>query len=132
MIAVASIFVLGSCGKYEEGPGFSLRSKKARVTGEWTMVKYSENGVDEPLDADDKDDTWIIDKDGTWEITDPGSGSDKGTWEFSDDKEKFEQSQDFNGASFTIPATILRLTNSEFWLEYDFDGDKTEVHFEKK
>ena len=28
---------ISSCGKYEDGPGFSLLSKKARVAGDWKV-----------------------------------------------------------------------------------------------
>ena len=37
---------LASCGKYEEGPGFSLRSKTARLAGEWTIEKATVDGQD--------------------------------------------------------------------------------------
>jgi hypothetical protein len=29
LFAVAAMFVFAGCGKYEDGPGFSLRSKEA-------------------------------------------------------------------------------------------------------
>ncbi|MFM2225066.1 MAG: hypothetical protein RJA07_1268 [Bacteroidota bacterium] len=34
------IFVLSGCKKYPEGPSFSLRTKKARITNTWTLEKY--------------------------------------------------------------------------------------------
>ena len=37
---------LASCGKYEEGPGFSLRSKTGRLAGEWTIEKMTVDGED--------------------------------------------------------------------------------------
>ena len=46
-LAAAAVTVLNfqSCGKYEDGPSFSLRTKKARLTGEWELVKI--NGKEE-------------------------------------------------------------------------------------
>ena len=54
-LAMAAFLALSvqSCGKYEEGPGLSLRSKKARVAGTWKLSKSSTNGVDDALDSDE-------------------------------------------------------------------------------
>lgn len=35
-----------SCKKYEEGPSFSLKTVKARLSGEWQIEKYTVNGID--------------------------------------------------------------------------------------
>lgn len=37
------VIILTGCGKYENGPGFSLRSKNARLSGKWKVVKYEYN-----------------------------------------------------------------------------------------
>lgn len=129
LLLVATVsFMLGGCAKYEEGPGFSLRSKKARLTGEWQLVKYIENGQDEPLDADDKDDVWKIEKDGKYELQDPGNSTETGTWTFNDSKESIT----FTSGGFSLVGKVLRLTNKELWMEFDFFGDKVEQHLEKK
>ena len=41
LLALALIFGSTSC-KYEDGPGISLRSKTARVAGEWEVNKTIE------------------------------------------------------------------------------------------
>ena len=47
LIALFSISsVLTSCGKYEEGPSFTLLTKKMRVTGEWTLTAVNNDEVD--------------------------------------------------------------------------------------
>lgn len=38
-----------ACGKYEEGPKFSLESKKSRLVGEWKVTSITKNGVDQSL-----------------------------------------------------------------------------------
>src|SRR4051812_28988231 len=45
---VAIIFSVAfvSCKKYPEGPAFSLRSKKARLSNTWKIEQYKFNGVD--------------------------------------------------------------------------------------
>lgn len=46
---VITVLNFQSCSKYEDGPSFSLRTKKARVTGDWEVVRignetYPQNG----------------------------------------------------------------------------------------
>ncbi|MDP2174298.1 MAG: lipocalin family protein [Bacteroidota bacterium] len=123
---VCLMFVFSSCKKYEDGPGFSLRSKTARVAGEWKVEKQIENGQDLPLTPDDKDDTWVFKKDGTYEIQDPGNSTESGTWVFDSKKENIIISEKSFGISITMK--ILRLTNKEMWLEYSFGTDKSELH----
>jgi hypothetical protein len=43
------ILMLSSCGKYEDGPGLSLRSKVGRVAGDWEVTEFwynNENALD--------------------------------------------------------------------------------------
>jgi hypothetical protein len=40
------ILTFSSCGKYEEGPGFSLVSKEIRLEELWKLEKYMHDGVD--------------------------------------------------------------------------------------
>jgi hypothetical protein len=127
---LAVVFVLGtSCGKYEEGPGFSLMTKKARVAGVWKLEKYvSANGTVTNAEADDNT-TFEFTKDGTLIIksTDGGvSYTVSGTWEFTKDKEYIKTTLEFFGQTSVNEARILRLTNKEFWT-VDEDGDQTHM-----
>jgi len=48
LLAAALVTVLNfqSCKKYDDGPTFSLKTKKSRLTREWEVVKvYDEKGV---------------------------------------------------------------------------------------
>lgn len=38
-IFIFLVISLTSCGKYEDGPDFSLRTKKQRLTGTWIVVE---------------------------------------------------------------------------------------------
>ena len=40
------IGIITSCKKYEEGPFITFRSVKNRLIGMWSLVKYTNNGVD--------------------------------------------------------------------------------------
>ena len=118
---VAATTFLASCGKYEDGPGISLLTKKARLTGEWDAVEYeTSNGI---VTADNSSSTVEFDKSGTVTFKEDGF-SITGTWEFSSDKEKIVIKTEFFGVPDTEELTILRLTNKEFWAK-DVDGDIT-------
>jgi hypothetical protein len=126
-LAIATLLVAGagltvsSCGKYEDGPGFSLLTKKARLTGDWDAKEYVDS--DGTTVADNSTDIATFDKDGSYHFT-SGSISFNGTWDFSSDKEKLEVTYTSGSTSYTESQTILRLTNKELWLK-DSDGDIT-------
>ncbi len=122
-LTMVSALVLGSCGKYEEGPGLSLRTKTARITGVWDAKEYvSSNGT---VTADNSTSTVEMVKDGAFKVT-SGSTTTTGTWEFSSDKSKVKTTFSYTLLGQTITntseSTIIRLTNEELWLK-DEDGD---------
>ncbi|MFT7113294.1 MAG: hypothetical protein ACI8P7_000058 [Candidatus Azotimanducaceae bacterium] len=121
--SVALVFSFSSCKKYEDGPGFSLRSKTARLTGEWEAVKIDGSNVE------DVEYLMEFEKDGTYSQTitfNSSTQTEKGEWEWSSNKEEIEVTIDGEMDAMEI----LRLTNSEFWIK-DPEGD-TEMELEKK
>ena len=118
-----------SCGKYEEGPGISFRSKKARVANTWAVEKYTINEVEQStiLFADV---TFEFTKDGKYTFTFGTNGSEKGTWEFGDKKETIKTTED--GQSSVEESTILKLKNKEFWIKEVDNGVTTEIHLKEK
>lgn len=129
---VAATTFLASCGKYEDGPGFTLLTKKARITGEWDIKEYVD-GSDGSVITDNNSDTYLAEKDGTLTLK-QGSLSTKGTWAFASDKEKLTITIPvvIFGTSYSTPvtATITRLTNKELWLKDD-DGSGDITKYEK-
>lgn len=130
-VVIAVICLFNSCSKYEDGPAISLLSKKARITGTWTMESIVENGVTVDLGflsvfagtlTYDKNgdyySSWDTDYKSNWEL------KDAETILVTDpDGEKYEQH-------------ILKLKNKEMWVEYeetDEDGKKsvTEIHLKQ-
>lgn len=121
-IAGATILVSSSgCGKYEDGPGFTLLSKKARVVGDWEVksvgstVLSSEYGIN-----------MSFEKSGSMSYSYSYSGIVQeiyaGTWDFASDKENLMITLDGETTQFEIK----RLTNKEMWLDDDIsalDGD---------
>jgi hypothetical protein len=120
--------VVSGCGKYEDGPNFSLLSKKSRVVGTWDMKSltdsqtgvtdnFCQNGaycVEITMDKDNKLTQKISDGSYSYTYT--------GTWDFNDDKTQLI----WTTPSYTTSYEIKRLTNKELWLDDDItatDGD---------
>ena len=116
---LATAIGLTACGKYEDGPNFSLLTKKQRLTGDWEVEKLIDGGVN--LISNGYDIEMEFDKDGDFEIsssyniteygyTYSGTNTVEGEWEFSSDKEEIELNFD-DGDYQEIE--ITRLTNKE-------------------
>jgi hypothetical protein len=113
LLAVGSF--TSSCDKYAGGPGISLRSKKARLTGDWKLNKITINDVQESFAGSQSisiktDDTY------TWNSTyvffgQNSSTSGSGTWKFNDDKTKLIKTETGSTESDTIE--IYKLTSKE-------------------
>lgn len=138
LFAAFAVVFLASCGKYEDGPGFSLRSKKSRIEGDWTVESAVQAGVDITSDITFGGTVDVtFDKDGVFKYTydytilgQPINGSVTGTWDFSDDKSAVVVT---NGSGNSDSSKILRLTNKELWLEEtDSNGSTYEVHYKAK
>lgn len=135
-MAIATVaIVFNSCGKYEEGPDFSLRTKMARMTGTWEVekmiIKILENNEvvqeEEYSPGADEKITYTLNRDGTGEATytesyDGVSFSETIDleWRFSDDKTELlirVKDEEEELWSEWESSTILRLTNSELWVQ---------------
>lgn len=120
IIVAATTMIFSACGKYEEGPAFSLLTKKARIVGTWTYSEVTVNGVVQDMQGFVMKST--LEKDGTGTMSMIVSGitltSDL-KWEFDDTKENIRtQVKEFNETEYSDweEAEIIRLTNSECWL----------------
>lgn len=114
---------LFSCGKYEEGPGFSLLTKKNRITNVWNLSSRTTNGSTTNL----SNVTWKV------EIKDDESYNsqatylgitflnESGIWKFSTDKSQLLTTA--SGSSNTDTWEIIRLTKDELKLKYISGGD---------
>ncbi len=116
-IAVIISLAITSCGKYEDGPGFSLLTKTARMTNTWELKSVDGETISAGLTVLE------FKKDGEATFSYGGFGTETGTWEFSDDKE--DLLLDFDGYIETFK--IRRLTNKELWLEEENELSKFEA-----
>jgi hypothetical protein len=130
MKAILTLFVVGflftSCYKYEEGPRFSLLSRKARLCNEWVLQTYLDNGTDKTIIGETT--TLTIENDGTYSIStvrnemgQVQSEFSHGTWVFQDAKGQVVMTDSQEGA---IPLTydILELRNSNLQLRKKIAG----------
>lgn len=138
-LLVMIAFVAVSCGKYEEGPKFSLASKNARLINTWKIDEIYKNGATQTVTADEKDDYYEVKKDGVLSFTYITSGLTStftGTWEFTADKANLRLT--YSGSILGIPLTsdeeytILRLTSDELWLEQVEGSNTFEYHYISK
>ncbi|MGB1039551.1 MAG: hypothetical protein ACPGVD_01610 [Flavobacteriales bacterium] len=130
LLAVALVFGASSC-KYEEGPALSLRTKKARVAGEWEIEKTISKDGKEDTDWDG----WLVtfEKDGTGKSSatytiggTTTTSSNTFKWEFTDSKEKIKTT-DEDGEVAEV--TILKLKNKEMWVKNEND---TQINYKAK
>lgn len=129
-IAIVALLIITSCGKYEEGPDFSLRSKKARIKGDWVLEKYTYNDEDRTELAKDANGANFVLKIEDSEYKILGNNADEGTWELGEDKDDIyfkSNDPDTEETAFRI----LRLKNKEMWLRHTkANGDVEVIHYE--
>lgn len=130
-------FAFTSC-KYEEGPFISLRTKKARLVGNWKLGEWYINDIFREKST--YNEQLILKDDGTG-VFSSMTISDNGdtlnltasvNWDFIDSKEKVELNLNFGNNSFKneIEWKILKLKHKELWLTTDeVTGENWEKHW---
>ncbi len=124
-ITIVIISIFNGCKKYEEGPLFSLSSKKARVVNTWKYAKVFNFNSGSDYTSQYSNSYLEFKKDGTSIQTD-GSSSVVGKWDFATDKENIILTG--NGSSISYNYQIRRLTSNELWLR----GEVYEYHLASK
>ncbi|HBS85419.1 MAG: hypothetical protein A2W91_16555 [Bacteroidetes bacterium GWF2_38_335] len=146
LAGVAIIF--SSCGKYEDGPKISLKSKKARVAAEWVVEKTYFNDTEQTLDGDEQYYIMALEKDGTGKYIVEAHTDSEGNavaggeaeieWEFDEDNLKIRTRMKFGDAwsDWGDYTEITRLKENELWTKdtEEFGGVTSvyEVHYVKK
>lgn len=125
-----------SCKKYEDGPAFSLMSKKARVSNIWKVDTYYLNGVDKTTEYRQliTREKLVIYQSGNFEYSELSNWiwavpNYTGTWKFVNNKSDLEMTPD-NIAVKTKTCKILRLKNKQLWLQEQVSPDSlVEYHY---
>lgn len=107
-----------SCGKYEEGPSLSLRTKKARISNNWKPVKVISNFIEDTAALNNETRVEFTRENVFRIFVDSSESWVTGEWEFSEDKERVigTYAVPFAG-EFKWDRRIIRLTVDEFWVE---------------
>ena len=120
------LLFVSSCGKYEEGPNFTLLTKKTRMVGTWELTSSTSNGT--TVDLTQITSKYILSKDGTYAFSSsvtifgiPVPLSEFGKWEFSEDKLQLLLTPD--NSTNVNAVNILKLTNKELKTTYVDNGN---------
>ena len=137
-VAIIAVAVFSSsCHKYEEGPKFSLASKKGRLAGTWKFDVYLQDGADKTSDYKTivASESYVIEKDGKYTSSQTNTAlfggqtfSDAGTWTLIDSKESLRMISNNVGAKADT-LKIIRLKSKELWLRSVSGKPVIEEHF---
>ncbi|MES2628662.1 MAG: hypothetical protein V4616_06800 [Bacteroidota bacterium] len=128
-VTLLGLSVLPACNKYEDGPGFSLRTRKARMVNNWKIDRAYDDG-DEVTDNYDnyeldlgKSESATLRSKGSFAGID-FNVSTSGTWRFINKDEELDLN--FENDDFDQVYEILKLENDALWLRER--GDDLELH----
>lgn len=126
-VLATSLFVsLAGCKKYDNGPYFSFRTKKARLVNKWKLATYYVDGQEK---TDVSSDTYEFKEDGGFTNVFASIGANvtiQGKWEFLEKKGGIKITYDNGDVKYF---EILRLKKEELWLESSVMMKKHEHHF---
>lgn len=108
-----AVLTLQGCGKYEDGPMFSLKSKDNRLVGEWYLSSSNIFVSNELTLEFESDGDFSQEQEISYFGYDAYEISVEGTWEWEDGKEAIILSYDDQDLYGTDRYEIKRLTSSE-------------------
>lgn len=109
-LSLMVLFLLGSCNKYSEGPAFSLLTRKARISNDWTLQSYTKDGT-ELFSINESEQNLSIEKDGTFSgsiisssLGQLQSTTTHGTWTFENSQAdvNFMENETLLGTTYKI------------------------------
>lgn len=130
------LIAYASCKKYENGPAFSLMSKKARIANIWKVDTFILNGKDKTTEYRQlvTREKLVIFQSGEFEYSEVSNWLwatplYTGKWSFINDKEELEMIP-YNTGIKSRTCKILRLKNKSLWLEERISDDSlVEYHY---
>jgi len=130
-LVIALAFIFSSCKKYEDGPAFSLRSKKERIANTWVIESAVRNDVN--ITDSYKDFILTLNKNGsaTLQLKVIIFSSEvflqtDGTWLLEEFNENLRLN--FENNDYDRYYEILRLKENELWLkEIGYNGDELKL-----
>jgi hypothetical protein len=134
LTVVAGILMVAGCSKYENGPDFSLKSKKERISNNWTVneaIRLSGDGETFQSAYDDYQLNIGEDEKYTkfYRMSADEHCIEQGRWNFTNDKMHLVTTCD-NGKETDY--LILRLALNELWVRFTDAGSEWELHLRPK
>jgi len=117
IVSISLAFTFSACTGYDEGPSFSVLTPEMRIKGTWSQTELY---INDELQSNDFQIEFTFASDGTGtRSTTLGSGTTTVDidWKFNDDK-TILMYKDTDAEEWS-ETTILRLTNSEMWINED-------------
>jgi hypothetical protein len=124
-IIISALFIgllvsFSACTKYEEGPSFSVLTPEMRIKGQWNQTALYINDV---LSTSEYTVEFTFNSGGTGTLSTSltavlGTSTDSIDWQFADDKTILQYKE--IDATEWDDIKILRLTNSEMWIQKEF------------
>jgi hypothetical protein len=131
LLLLVLLIVPASCGKYDDGPWFSIYSKKERASGNWRFESVTVDGVDQTVEYADQTVNMLKNGDVYWTqgyIDSPwNTYGPSGTWSFVNSKNQIEMhfTQGVN-SEFTLVWDIKRMAYADLQLERYEEGKRIE------
>jgi len=124
------IILVSSCGKYDDGPAFSIIPKKSRVANTWKIEKVFINDVDRTNLFADFISAYKLELTSDEKLTETmttslGTFTENGTWEFVNSAESIA----FTVSGSKTTFKIMRLKTDEMWLEKTEGTQKYTYHY---
>ena len=129
LVIVVLALLFSGCRKYEDGPTFSLRSKKARVVNNWDAHTVARNNIDETEFYDEYNLNFNDNGEIIWTVkkaTDTVATVLTAQWELASVKEQIKLTfSDIPtpGETTLLYMDILKLEEKEMWLRFLQGGD---------
>lgn len=139
LLSVSLLFSVSSCKYYDEGPGFSLRSRLTRIANDWAASKILEDNKDVTSDYKTLYVNYLLSlkKDKTYRLSyrlfNITDYFETGTWDCSsDDKElilKKNGGTNNNNNGVANTWQIIMLKDKEMWVKQKQSGGEVlELH----
>jgi hypothetical protein len=132
--ALLALLAFSSCKKYPDGPGFSLRPKKWRLSGTWQVEQLLVNGQD-MTSAYFPNRTFFesYEGNGYYEYDNQNGFSvdtASGSWKWVSKREQIMHTvSPFGNDALLI--TILKLENKSFWYTFTSGSQTYELHMQQ-
>jgi hypothetical protein len=129
---LSTSLVFTSCKKEEDEVVVVEKTPTEKLIGTWKPNKNYVDGKEEELDEDEKNSRLIFLTSSTGKFTSVDEPEQLFEWVFLENNTKIRVTFNESGFLFSVDFTVKRLTETELWIESNFDGEVEEQQFIKE